>query len=445
MKKMTKAEMQERIFQQVESNFNEQLEILSGLIRIRSLTGQEAEGQNFYAAACAKLGLDVQTVEADAEAIRKHPAYVHIGINYEGRPNIVATKKGTGGGRSLILNGHVDVVSPEPVSQWTVDPWGGEIKGDRLYGRGSLDMKAGLCANLFSLQAILDCGFQTKGDVILESVIEEEAGGSGGTLACLMRGVKADGMVISEPSAETILITHPGIKYFRVTVFGKTAHAALSHLGVNAIVKMVPIIKALEALDEERAKRLSYPLVEKMTGRPCNLCLGKMQAGDWVSTVAGWASLECRLGFVPDESGKEVMAEIERTINEAVRNDSWFVDHPPKIEWFGWDTEPWLEPTDSPFVEAFMATIHKATSTQPALLGSSGGLDNRFGPYFNVPSVSFGPIGANHHGIDEYVSLPSLLTVTKALALFIAEWCHLYKSGTATDCLGKFRGKTPVT
>lgn len=422
---MVNTEIREKIYQKVANNFDEQIQFLSRLVKIRSLTGQEAEGQNFYAAACSSSGLDVQKFEADAEIIKKHPAYVHIGIDYGGRPNIAAAKKGTAGGRSLILNGHIDVVSPEPVSQWTVDPWGGEIKDRRLYGRGSLDMKAGLCANLYSLKAIMDCGLQTKGDVILESVIEEEAGGSGGTLACLMRGIEADGMVIPEPSGERILITHPGIKYFRVTVFGRTAHAALSHLGVNAIVKMVPIIKALEALDEERAKRLSYPLVEKTTGRPCNLSLGKMQAGDWVSTVAGWAALECRLGFVPGESGKEVMAEIHQTINEAVRNDGWFVDHPPKIEWFGWDTEPWLEPTDSGFIRAFMATAGETLSAAPELLGSSGGLDNRFGPYFNVPSLAFGPIGANHHGIDEYVSIPSLLTVTKALALFIAEWCHL--------------------
>jgi len=422
---MTEDQIREKIFKKVEDSFDEQLEFLTQLIRIKSLVGQEAEGQRFYAGACRDLGLQVETFEADKAAIKKHPAYISIDLEYSGRPNVIATQAGQGDGRSLILNGHMDVVSPEPLTQWSVDPWGGQVEGDRLYGRGAVDMKAGLSANLFALKAILGCGFSPRGDVILESVIEEEAGGSGGTLACLMRGIKADGMVIPEPSGEKILITHPGIKYFKVTVFGRTAHAAVSHLGVNAIVKMIPIIKALEELDLERANRLSYPLVEKQTGRPCNLSLGKMQAGDWVSTVAGWATLECRLGFVPGESGKEVMAEVEQTVLEAVKDDDWFIDHPPKIEWFGWDTEPWMEPDDSAFVRAFSATGKKTLSSPPELLGSSGGLDNRFGPYFNVPSVSFGPLGANAHGIDEYVQISSLLTVTKTLALFIADWCQL--------------------
>jgi acetylornithine deacetylase len=153
--------------------------------------------------------------------------------------------------------------------------------------------------------------------------------------------------------------------------------------------------------------------------------MGKMQAGDWVSTVAGWATLECRLGFVPGESGREVMAEVEQIIAEAVKNDDWFTKHPPKIEWFGWDTEPWLEPEDSAFLKAFLATSQKTMNTTPLLTGSPGGLDNRFGPYFNTPSVSFGPGGANNHGIDEYIDISSLQTVTKTLALFIAEWCQL--------------------
>jgi len=166
-------------------------------------------------------------------------------------------------------------------------------------------------------------------------------------------------------------------------------------------------------------------LVEKLTGRPCNLSLGKMQAGDWISTVAGWATLECRLGFVPGESGREVMTEIEQTIAQAVKNDDWFIGHPPKIEWFGWDTEPWLEPEDSAFLKAFLSTGQKIMNTTPLLTGSPGGLDNRFGPYFNTPSVSYGPGGENNHGIDEYIDLSSLQTVTKTLALFIAEWCQL--------------------
>jgi len=275
----------------------------------------------------------------------------------------------------------------------------------------------------------LDCGLRLKGDVILESTIEEEAGGSGGTLACFLHGVKADGLIISEPSRECVWVTHPGIMYFRVKVLGLPAHAALSHKGVNAISKMVPIIQALEALDRKRAETLSYPLVERQTGRPCNLSLGKMTAGDWVSTVAGWAVLEGRIGFVPGETKKQVQEQIEQTLVEAVRGDAWFQEHPPAVEWFGWATDPWVEPQDSPFLKQFLPVGEQVLGKPPVILGSSGGLDNRFAPYFDIPSFAFGPAGGNHHSIDEYVEISSLLRVTGTLAAFAAEWCGEKSTG----------------
>jgi acetylornithine deacetylase len=422
---MIKNEIKQKLFKQVDLSFEEQINFLTKLVTFKSSVGQEGEAQLFYAQACRDLGMDVGLFQAEKEIIKSHPAYVEIGLDYSGRPNVIAQLQRHGEGRSLILNGHMDVVSPEPTSKWSVDPWGGEIKNRRLYGRGSSDMKAGLSANLFALKAILDCGFLPRGKVILESVIEEELGGSGGTLACLLHGITGDGMLITEPTQQNIFVTHPGIKYFRVKVFGRPAHAALSHEGVNAITKMVPIIKAIEILDQKRAESLSYPKVEAQTGRSCNLSMGKMSAGDWVSTVAGWATLECRVGFVPGETGRQVMDEIERTIRDAVKNDEWFAAHPLEIEWFGWDTEPWVEPEDSPFVQEFLATSQKFLTPPPRLTGASGGVDTRFGGMFGTPSIAFGPKGGNYHGIDEYVEMESLLSVTKILAHFIAEWSGL--------------------
>jgi len=417
--------IKEKLIRQVGLSFDSQLEFLSELVSIKSVTGYEREGQLFCAQAYRNSGLEVELFEAEKAKLKSHHAFVETDLDYTDRPNVVAWLHGTGEGRSLILNGHIDVVSPEPVSEWSVDPWGGVIRENRLYGRGSLDMKAGLSANLFALKSILNCGLKPKGKVILESVIEEELGGSGGTLACFLRGITADGMIISEPSHHHVWITHPGVKYFRVKVLGRPVHAALSHEGVNAIVKMVPIIQALEALDRERAEAQTYPRVEEQTGRSCNLSMGKLGAGDWVSTVAGWAALEGRVGFVPGENGRQVMLQIEEAIAKAVEGDSWLQQHPPEIEWFGWDTEPWVEPENSSLVLEFLSSCQKTSGTTPKLTGSSGGLDNRFGPMFGTPSVAFGPSGANYHGIDEYVDLDSLLTVTKVLAIFIAEWCGL--------------------
>jgi len=416
-------EQEKRILGRTEELFVEETDLLARLVRTKSIIGHEQDAQKLFAESCRDLGLGVEMFTPEKSIIKAHPAYTPIDLDYTGRDNVIAEWRGVGGGRSLILGGHIDVVSPEPISQWTRDPWGGEVVGDRLYGRGAADMKAGLAANIYALKALLDLGLRPRGNVILESTIEEELGGSGGVLACLMHGVTADGMMITEPSDEKIYVTHPGIRYFRVTVQGKTAHAALSHTGVNAIAKMAPIIKAIEALDIERAERLRYPLVEKKTGRPCNLSMGKMQAGDWVSTVAGWATLECRIGFVPGETRKSVEDEIKKTIRGAVKDDAWLKDHPPEIDWFGWDTDPWMEPTDSTLVKKLQETGSKVYGAPLELTGASGGLDARFGHYFNVPSISYGPTGYNYHGVDEYVDLHSLMRVTKTLAVFIAEWC----------------------
>ena len=415
----------EKIVQQVERNFEEQVAFLSKLITFKTIAGQEGDAQRFYAEKSREQGMSVEMLQPDPAILRSHPSFYDAGVDYTGRPNIIARAGEKGSGSSLILNGHMDVVSPEPVEDWSFDPWGGAVDKGRLYGRGANDMKSGLCANLFALKALLDCGFQTSGEVILESVIEEEPGGSGGTLACFVQGVTADAMVVTEPSRETLAITHPGILHFRVNVSGRSAHAGFSHTGVNAIVKMMPIVKALDELDRHRAETLSHPLVERITNRSCNLCIGTMHAGDWVSTVAGKASLACRIGFVPGETGKEVKAQVEDTVYAAVKDDDWFIEHPAEVEWYNWATEPWNEPEDSVLVKSFIESSRKIMENSPTIVGAPGAMDTRFAPLFDTAAICFGPQGGNEHGIDEYVELDSVKKVTKILALFISDWCGL--------------------
>lgn len=299
-----------RVFDEIEKKREELAHTTSELVKIPSLIGEETEAQRYMESKYGEAGLRVETFEADLDEIRKHPAYIEIPHSYKNRPNVIGFLEGSDEFPSLILNGHVDVVSPEPTDKWRYDPWGGEIKDGEIYGRGVLDMKAGLIANLFALKAILDSGVKPAGKIICQSVIEEEAGGSGGTLACFLRGYKADGMLITEPSNMNVSISHAGVKYFRVKVLGKTAHAALSHTGVNAIGKMNKLYDALIELDKKRAEEHSYPLVEKYSGRACNLNIGTYSAGDWASSVAGMAEMECRIGFVPGEKGEDIVKEV---------------------------------------------------------------------------------------------------------------------------------------
>ena len=177
----------------------EMIETLAELIRIPSVVGNEGAAQHFMQQQYEGLGLDVKTFEADKDKVGQHSTYVESGLPFEGRPNVIGQLPGDSNKKSMILNGHVDVVSPEPVDQWQHDPWGAEIEGNRLYGRGAVDMKAGVIANLYALKALLKAGIEPGGDVTLQSVVEEEAGGGGGTLACLMEDFTADGMIITEP------------------------------------------------------------------------------------------------------------------------------------------------------------------------------------------------------------------------------------------------------
>jgi acetylornithine deacetylase len=284
-------------------------------------------------------------------------------------------------------------------------------------------MKAGLIANLYAVKAVMEAGAVPKGSVLLYSVIEEEAGGGGGTLASLLQGYRADAMLNTEPFMK-VAIAHPGILYFRVKVQGKSIHAGRSHLGVNAAGKMIPIYQTLTSLDEERAKRLHFKLAEMDSGRSCNLNIGTFHAGDWPSSVAGSASMECRISFVPGETEESVKKEIEARVAETAARDPWLKEHPPEVEWFGWHANPWLQDEQAPFIRLVQGHGRDVLGTEPPIVGKPAGLDTRFCTEFGISACAFGPNGGNIHGIDEWVDLQSLVQTTKVIALTIRSWCQ---------------------
>ena len=415
-------EVIERILAAVERRSGELVEAVQALVRIPSLTGQEGPAQAFMAELLHGLGLEVSQFEADRERLRNHPEYVENPWPYSGRPNVIGRVQGSRPeAPGLILNGHVDVVSAEPVSAWTRDPWGGEIVGDRLYGRGAWDMKGGLLSGVYAVRALLDAGLTPEGSLMIQSVIEEEAGGGGGTLACLSEGYRADAMICVEPLWAAV-VAHPGIRYFRVKVTGRTAHAGRAQTGVNAIGKLTRIYDALVELDRQRAIRAQYPLFQESMGRSCHLNIGVCRAGDWVSTVAGWGELECRISYVPGERYDQVRAEVEEAVASAAAGDDWLREHPPAVEWYGWRAQPWVQDPKHPLVTILQGAAQQVGRPAP-IAGKTAGLDTRFAPYFGMAALSFGPDGGGIHGVDEFVSIPSLIDTCKALALTSARYC----------------------
>lgn len=409
---------------------HEIVDTLQDLVRIPSVVGDEAAAQDFMEGLYRDLELVTNRFYPDITRVRGHRAFIETGMSYENRPNLIAILPGQVGNPSLILNGHVDVVSPEPMSAWTHDPWGGEVEGERLYGRGSGDMKAGLLANYFALKGLIKVGIRPKGTVMLQSVVDEEAGGAGGTLSCLMAGYTADAMIATEPHNLNITIGHAGINYFRVKVMGKTSHAGLAHLGVNAIGKIIPIYQALMELDEQRGMGIHFPLFEKGSGRSCHINIGTIKGGDWPSSVAGSVEMECRIGFVPGEEMEDIKRMIEETVRKVARKDSWLKEHPPVVKWFGWQADPWYQDPEDPFVQMFKSTTECVCGHEIEFIGRAGGNDCRFSQYFDMPAALTGPKAENIHGIDEYVEIPTVIQTAQVLAMTALRWCGYLDSAS---------------
>ncbi|MEW6523696.1 MAG: ArgE/DapE family deacylase [Bacillota bacterium] len=420
-------EVKARIFQWLDDSGDDLVQSVQELVRIPSVVGDEGRAQRYMAGLLSAAGLRVEEFEADYDQIKSHPAYCGWSEEpgaYRGRPNVIGLWDGDPGARSLILNGHIDIVSPEPLSAWTYDPYEARIVDGRMYGRGANDMKGGLVAAVYALWAIRACGYRPRGTVQIQSVIEEEAGGGGGTLACLIRGYTADAFVAMEPTRNDIRIANSGILYFRVSVLGKTAHAGNAHLGVNAIQKITRITDALFALDESRGRDVHYPLFEVGSfGRSCNLSLGTIRGGDWPSTVCGWATVEGRLSFVPGETMAGIKALVEATIQEVADADPWLSEYRPVVEWFGWRCDPWEEDPEHPFIQLLRRVAHEVTGRKPEITGRASGVDSRFSHLWGFPGVCYGAAGANNHGTDEYTLVDRLVPLAKTLALLALEWC----------------------
>ncbi|MFQ6079220.1 MAG: M20/M25/M40 family metallo-hydrolase, partial [Thermodesulfobacteriota bacterium] len=242
---------EEKIISRAAGKQEKVVELLKELVKIPSLTGEELKAQEFVAAYLGRLGLEVDLWEPDVkELFEKYPDVAQYPshwlhdlilpyedlpsyegllksgkmnvLNYKNRPNVVGIWKGSGGGgRSLILNGHIDTVTVEPRDEWTHDPFGGEIAGGKMYGRGTSDMKGGIAAAIVAMECLIELGIRLRGDVIFQSVVNEEHAGNG-TLACVARGITADGAIITEQTKNTVRVGNAGGVYWGVKIKGRT-------------------------------------------------------------------------------------------------------------------------------------------------------------------------------------------------------------------------------
>ncbi len=400
-------------------------DVLRRLIQAPTVLHHEGVGQQVVREALAEMGLEPVDVPMDADAIRAHPWHSPFDWDVSEKRNVVATWSpvDVDHGRSLILNGHIDVVSPEPLDMWPRDPFGAELADDWMYGRGAADMKCGLAAILGAVKGLRDLGLNPHAEIHLQSVVEEECTGNG-TLACLLAGYTADAAVIAEPFGAAITTSQVGVLWFRVKIKGVPGHAAEGRNAVNAIEKSLSVIKALRVLELEMNANPPPPY-DRFT-HPINLNVGEIHGGDWPSTVPGECVTSYRIALYPGTPVRELQDRVEAIVAEAAVDDPLIFAHPPEIVYGGFACDGYEIAEDAPLVTTLGNAFTRQAGEPPALVATTGTTDARvFGLAGGIPAVCFGPYAEQAHGVDERVYLPSVMQTAQVLGLFIRDWCGL--------------------
>jgi acetylornithine deacetylase len=417
---------------EVGSNTDDLLELVERLVETPTVTGNERPGQEVVIEYLESMGLEPDVWVPEESALTDHAGYARTSVTaevgFEGRPNVAVRVPGSGDGPTLTVGGHIDVVDVTE-DEWTRDPWELTREGETLYGRGVADMKGGLAAVLYTVKTVLNSEVDLAGDLIVQSTIEEEAGGTGGALATIERGYLPDAAAIAEPSdIPNITVASAGVMYFEVTVPGVSAHAAWGHEGDNAIGNATLVYQALEDLDRERKDRIDFEPAYRanpgLEGNVTNINIGQIEAGDWPSTLPSRATMRGRVGWPPGESRETVRAQIEAAVAGVTDHEDWAVDAAPTVDWVGWQAAPHWTDSDSAVARLAMETAEAVTGETGAFTGGNGGMDERFYKrYYDVPSVSVGPTPHNIHGADEHTSVASLVETSRTYARVITEYC----------------------
>jgi acetylornithine deacetylase len=396
---------------------------------------QEAALQGYLAARLRAAGAEIDLWEPDAEQLRGKPL-VPPGLDFVGRPQLVARRRGAGGGRSLVLNGHIDVVSAEPRDRWTSDPFSAEVRDGKLYGRGSCDMKGGIAAMVLATETLASLGVDLAGDLLVATNTDEESSGAGGT-AIVERGLRADAGIVTEATGFDVWVACRGSEYARVSVPGRPGHAEVRQPdwraggAVNAIEKATVVVDAIRSLRADWATRdgLDHPYLSRPALLPTMAA-----AGEWPVTYPAACDLTVAVMYVPRQAdehgwGTDVRREVEGWIARESAKDDWLAEHPPTVDWWPNGVMP-LEISES---EPIVRVMQEATRDigRP---GALGGLDSWYDGatlthLAGIPSIGYGPPGFDADGlslahmVDEYVPVDGLVACAQGLAVAAMRFC----------------------
>lgn len=403
----------------------ETLDWLFRLIRCPSTLGNEASALNEMERLYRHIGLEPFRVPTDPAALASHPGFSPPLIGYAGRDNVAAIHRPKATrGRSLALQGHVDVVPEGAADLWTTPPFQPALRDGRIYGRGAGDMKAGIVSYAMAFQALRRAGLAPAAEVQMAAVIEEECTGNG-ALACMLALPKPDAVIIPEPGPgmEGLYSAEVGVVWAWVTVTGRPAHVRDMQAGVNAIEAAQVIAGAFKAYEAERNRAEHVHPAFHGVNHPVNVNLGTIEGGEWNSSVATRCRIGMRVGVMMGYTAAETRRDIERLVAEAA-TDERLRGAKVALEFKGFMADPCLFDMESEIARLSRRCFAEATGRTLREFPATGLTDGRhYALHQGTPCAVFGPDAQEIHGIDESVGVESVHGVTRCLALAIAEWC----------------------
>lgn len=428
----------EKMNEWIDANRERVVSFLRDMVRIPSVNpwftdyktdDGELACQRWLAESLREMGFDVEMWEVEEKNLAPYkgmPGF-YAGRPMKNRPNLYGVQPGSGGGRSILLTGHVDVVAVG--EGWTREPFSGEITDGRMYGRGTVDMKGGIAAMIMAAEAVRQSGVALRGDVQVGIVPDEEAGGMG-TLDFVHHGLpKADGAIMTEPTALRLGTMCRGILWGKIVIPGRAGHIEMlqgpwqNGGAVDAVRLAQTFLFHIAQLNDAWAKERTHPLLPM----PCQMLVAQVHAGEYPSAYAGKAEISFNVQYLPadrDEKyrGSKIQREVEAFVAAVAGTDPWMRENPPHVEWI-LDADCAETPADGDFAQSLLGSMGRFVSgAAPVGIGSHTDM----GWYVNtgIPTVNFGPGDPKiAHQPDEHIVIDEYLLCVKMLAAMIVDWC----------------------
>ena len=393
----------------MERRRDELVELACELVRRPSTLGHEEPVQALIDERLQAIGFDVERIEPDADAALADPYAGYPFLPYDGRSSVAARLPGSGGGRSLHLTGHVDVVPVERPDLWEHEPWSAEMADGKIWGRGAGDMKGGLAAYLIAAAAVAEVCDERRGDLLFSSVIEEECGGNG-MWSVLRAGYDADAVLIGESSALRLAHAGTGVVWARLSAAGGTGHAMLAG-GDGPFDRLCRAVAGLRRVESEINEPVRDPVFAAVRERPYGMTIGRIEGGVWTASTPHELVARVRFGFGRDLEP----AEVQERMREAVRDASPEVD----VHFEAFRARAYCHPTSGPLVDVVSAAHRSVLENDPETMAFTATTDAR---YVEGPCLCYGPSAGNLHGTDEWVDVATLVETATVVALAAAAW-----------------------